>query len=291
VGLDRLKADHLPRLFIHVGEWQFAFRYCGLRFRRYNEVDYPSVPLSKRAIRKNGSVWFNQIMRKLRFHAIFGILCLTFCGGSLSTYDSSRQPVRYLALGDSYTIGESVLENERWPNQLAAMLSEKNIQIEVTIIACTGWTTDELWQGIQANLPQGTFDLVSLLIGVNNQYRGYDINEYRQQIRFLLSKSIEYAGNDPNRVIVLSIPDWGVTPFASGRDREQIAKEIDAFNLVGREESKKAGVHFADVTPISREAINDLSLVASDGLHPSGKMYFEWAKLALSEALKTLEDI
>ena len=137
---------------------------------------------------------------------------------------------------------------------------------------------------------KGYYDLVSLLIGVNNQYRGYDINEYREQFRFLLSKSIEYAGNDSNRVIVLSIPDWGVTPFASGRDREQIAKEIDAFNLVSREESEKAGVRFVDVTPISREAINDLSLIASDGLHPSGKMYSEWAKLALPEALKVLED-
>jgi lysophospholipase L1-like esterase len=207
----------------------------------------------------------------------------------LSTYDSSRQPVRYLALGDSYTIGESVLENERWPNQLAAMLSEKNIQIEVTIIACTGWTTDELWQGIQANLPQGIYDLVSLLIGVNNQYRGSDINKYREQIRFLLSKSIEYAGNDPNRVVVLSIPDWGVTPFASSRDREQIAKDIDAFNFVNREESEKAGVHFVDVTPISREAINDLSLIATDDLHPSAKMYSEWAKLVLPKALKILD--
>ena len=207
----------------------------------------------------------------------------------MSTPLPSKQSVRYLALGDSYTIGESVTENERWPNQLATILSEKNIQTEVTIIARTGWTTDELWQGIQANPPQGTYDLVSLLIGVNNQYRGYDIKEYREQFRFLLRKSIEYAGNDPNRVIVLSIPDWGVTPFASGRDREQIAKDINAFNLVNREESEKAGVHFVDVTPISREAITDLSLIASDGLHPSGKMYFEWAKLTLPEAMKALE--
>jgi lysophospholipase L1-like esterase len=226
-------------------------------------------------------------MQKLGF---FGILLFAFYGGLVSTPGSSKQSVRYLALGDSYTIGESVAENERWPNQLALMLSEKNIQAEVTIIARTGWTTDELWQGIQANPPKGRYDLVSLLIGVNNQYRGYDINEYREQFRFLLSRSIEYVGSDPNRVIVLSIPDWGVTPFAAGRDREQIAKDIDAFNLVGWEESEKASVHFVDVTPISCEAINDLSLIASDGLHPSGKMYSDWAKLALPEALKILED-
>lgn len=204
---------------------------------------------------------------------------------------NTPQFVRYLALGDSYTIGESVAENERWSNQLAAMLAEKNIQAEVAIIARTGWTTDELWQGIQVNPPQGMFDLVSLLIGVNNQYRGYDINEYREQFRFLLNKSIEYAGNDAARVIVLSIPDWGVTPFASSQNRERIARDIDAFNAVKRKESEKAGVRFIDVTPISREAVNDLSLIASDDLHPSGKMYFKWAKLILPEALKILEAI
>ena len=213
----------------------------------------------------------------------------------MSTPVSSKQSLRYLALGDSYTIGESVAENERWPNQLAELVKSSpqfgGIEggVEVTIIARTGWTTDELWQGIQANPPQGIYDLVSLLVGVNNQYRGYDINEYREQFQFLLSKSIEYAGNDPNRVIVLSIPDWGVTPFASGRDREQIAKDIDAFNLVSREESEKANVHFVDVTPISRKATNDLSLIASDDLHPSGEMYSKWAKLTLPEALKALE--
>jgi hypothetical protein len=125
--------------------------------------------------------------------------------------------------------------------------------------------------------------------GVNNQYRGYDINDYREQFIFLLSKSIEYTSGDPNRTIVLSIPDWGVTPFAKGRDGGQIAQEIQAFNLVNREESEKEGVHYVDVLPASYEAGNDMSLVASDGLHPSGKMYSEWARLAYPEALKALE--
>lgn len=196
------------------------------------------------------------------------------------------QTVRFLALGDSYTIGESVSESERWPNQLAKLLEEQNIQAEVTIIARTGWTTDELWQGIQARELKPPYDLVSLLIGVNNQYRGYDIDDYREQFVFLLSKAIEYAGGEPDRVIVLSIPDWGVTPFASGRDRGQIAKEIATFNLVNREESEKAGVQYVDVMPGSREAGNDISLIASDGLHPSGKMYSEWARLVYPEALK-----
>ncbi len=207
--------------------------------------------------------------------------------------------IRYLALGDSYTIGESVSENERWPNHLAALMESstqftKSIGngkegVEVTIIARTGWTTDELWKGIQAAKPEPPYDLVSLLIGVNNQYRGYDIHEYREQFVFLLNKSVEYAGGNPNRVVVLSIPDWGVTPFASGRDIEQIAKDIDEFNAVSREESEKAGVHYVDVTPVSREAVTDPSLIASDGLHPSGKMYSEWANLALPMVLKALE--
>ena len=188
---------------------------------------------------------------------------------------------RYLALGDSYTIGESVSETDRWPNQLARLLEADRMQTEVTIIARTGWTTDELWQGIQAREIQPPYDLVSLLIGVNNQYRGYNINEYREQFVFLLKKAIGYAGGEPNRVIVLSIPDWGVTPFASGRNREQITKEIDEFNRVNREETEKAGAHYVDITPGSREAVSNEALIASDGLHPSGKMYTAWTEKVL----------
>jgi len=197
--------------------------------------------------------------------------------------------LRYLALGDSYTIGESVTEKDRWPNQLARRLDAEDIPVEVTIIARTGWTTDELWKGIEATEIDPPYDLVSLLIGVNNQYRGYEINAYREDFVFLLNKSIEYAGGRPNRVLVLSIPDWGVTPFASGRDRVQIAKAIDDFNLVNREESEKAGVHYIDVTPISRQSGNDTALVAPDGLHPSGKMYTMWAEKVLPVALDVLQ--
>ncbi|MDL1910243.1 SGNH/GDSL hydrolase family protein [Chloroflexi bacterium CFX6] len=204
--------------------------------------------------------------------------------------------IRYLALGDSYTIGESIPETERWSGQLATLIESsarfgrtEGSGVEVAIIARTGWTTAELWEGIQAQDINPLYDLVSLLIGVNNQYRGYDINEYREQFVFLLNKSIEYAGGNPNRVFVLSIPDWGVTPFASGRDREKIAQEIDAFNAVNREETEKAGAHYIDTTPISREAADDSSLIAPDGLHPSGKMYAEWARLALPVVLEILE--
>lgn len=202
--------------------------------------------------------------------------------------------IRYLALGDSYTIGESVLENERWPNQLADLVKlsppfkESPKEVEVTIIARTGWTTDELWDGVQAREISPPYDLVSLLIGVNNQYRGLDIEEYRQSFVFLLNKSIEYTGGDANRVVVLSIPDWGITPFADSRDSKKIATEINHFNAVNREETEKAGAHYIDITPISREAVSDPSLIANDGLHPSGKMYAEWAKIALPVVLEIL---
>jgi lysophospholipase L1-like esterase len=197
--------------------------------------------------------------------------------------------IRYLALGDSYTIGESVDETERWPNQLAEMLRADGVSAEVTIIARTGWTTSELWEVIQARQIEPSYELVSLLIGVNNQYRGYDINEYREQFVFLLIKSIEYAGGNPKRVIVLSIPDWGVTPFANGQGGDRIARDIDAFNAVNREETEKAGAQYVNITPISREAEHDTTLIAPDGLHPSGKMYLEWAKLAYPVALEALD--
>ncbi|KAA0266325.1 MAG: SGNH/GDSL hydrolase family protein, partial [Chloroflexi bacterium] len=192
-------------------------------------------------------------------------------------------------LGDSYTIGESVEEAERFPNQLAALLADEGFSVEVKIIARTGWTTDELWQGIQKEDITPPYDMVSLLIGVNNQYRGRDIEEYREGFIFLLNKAIEYAGGDVKRVIVFSIPDWGVTPFAAGRNTTQIASEIDAFNQVNLEESQKAGAHYVDVTPVSRKAEEDPTLVAGDGLHPSGKMYSEWAKSALPIALGILK--
>lgn len=228
-----------------------------------------------------------------RIIAGFILILLISCGGPVTTPAPSNQAIRYLALGDSYTIGESVPENERWSNQLAELLRASpqldGRDVEVTIIARTGWTTAELWQGIEMRAIQPPYDMVSLLIGVNNQYRGYDINEYREQFRFLLEKAIEYAGDKPANMFVLSIPDWGVAPFAAGRDAAKIAQEIDSFNVVNREEAEKLGVAYVDVTPVSREAANDPSLIAGDGLHPSGRMYAEWAKLALPIALGILE--
>lgn len=197
--------------------------------------------------------------------------------------------IRYLALGDSYTIGESVPENERFPNQLGDLLAKAGFPTDATIIARTGWTTSELWDGIQKTSLRPPYDLVSLLIGVNNQYRRYDSNAYREEFRFLLGKSVEYAGGDLNRVFVFSIPDWGVTPYASGQDASKIAAEIDLFNFINRDESQTAGVHYVDITPISRLALNDPALIAGDGLHPSAAMYAQWVELALPEVLQSLK--
>jgi len=135
---------------------------------------------------------------------------------------------------------------------------------------------------------QPPYDLVTLLIGVNNQYRGRSVENYRNEFVPLLQQAIEFSGGNPERVIVVSIPDWGVTPFAEGRDREQIAKEIDQYNRVNKEESSKAGTGYVDVTPVSREAASDSKLVAEDGLHPSGKMYARWVALLIPEVKQRL---
>src|ERR1700756_922512 len=179
-------------------------------------------------------------------------------------------PLRYLALGDSYTIGEDAPVQARWPMQLAEKLRKQAIAIDDPhIVAVTGWTTDELSAGMdQAALTPG-YDLVSLLIGVNNQYRGRPVAEYREQFRALLLRGVALADRHPERLVVVSIPDWGVTPFgyASGRDLRQIARELDTFNAIARDEATEAGAHFVNITGISRE---HAGLVASDGLHPSG---------------------
>jgi len=192
---------------------------------------------------------------------------------------------RILALGDSYTIGEAVEVEERWPVRLAAMLRARGIAVdEPEIVARTGWTTDELSRAIDEAKPAGPFDVVTLLIGVNNQYRGRETDEYRQQLGSLLEAAIHFAGGRASRVIVVSIPDWGVTPYAEHRDRAHIASEIDRFNAVNREVAEYAGVRYVDVTGISRHHGDDPAYLMGDGLHPSGRAYHEWAQAVLPEA-------
>jgi len=184
--------------------------------------------------------------------------------------------LRYLALGDSYTIGEDVPDQARWPMQLVEKLRKQGVAIDdPQIIAVTGWTTDELSAGMDQAALAPDYDLVTLLIGVNNQYRGRSADDYREQFRTLLLRAVALAGRRTARVVVVSIPDWGVTPFgyASGRDRAQIARELDTFNAIAREEASNAGAPFVNITGISREHAN---LVASDGLHPAGAQYALW---------------
>ena len=189
----------------------------------------------------------------------------------------------YVALGDSYTIGEMVPAAENFPSQVAKMMKNDTIDFQLErIIAKTGWTTDELEAAIiasdNARPLRSSYDFVSLLIGVNNQYRGRTADNYKTEFEELLKKAIHFAGNKADHVVVLSIPDWGVTPFATGRDRIQIAKEIDAYNEANKQIAMKYNVHYINITAWTKEAANDNSLLAADGLHPSGKEYKRWAE-------------
>lgn len=197
--------------------------------------------------------------------------------------------MRFLALGDSYTIGEKVDSAGRWPVQLAKALRGRKLSVgDPEIVARTGWTTDELAADIEIAAPGGPYSLVSLLIGVNNQYRGRDAEKYRAEFKSLLAQAVEFAGGKASRVIVLSIPDWSVTPFAAGRDRAKIASEIDHFNAIGLAETLAAGAHWVDVTPVSRE--EHAGWVGADGLHPTAAQYARWVELALDAAAAALKN-
>jgi lysophospholipase L1-like esterase len=186
----------------------------------------------------------------------------------------------YLALGDSYTIGQSVAASESFPFQLSASLNAASyLTGQPDIIAVTGWTTGDLINAINnRNLKDAQYDIVTLLIGVNNQYRGYSQTQYRTEFVQLLKTAIAHSKAGKNHVFVVSIPDWGVTPYAEGRDRAQIGREIDQFNAINKEETLKADVSYIDITPSSRIAATDPTLIAPDGLHPSGKMYSQWVQ-------------
>lgn len=197
---------------------------------------------------------------------------------------------QFLALGDSYTIGEAVTEKERWPMQLTMGLRNRGMEdlADPQIIAQTGWTTRDLLDALQKSELRPPYDLVSLLIGVNNQYQGRSQEEYTQEFELLLRQAMELAGMRKNRVFVLSIPDWGVTPFAAGHDRAFIASEIKAFNRINARLSYQYGVQYIAITEISREAGKHPSLNAADGLHPSGEMYRRWVDLLIDRVRREL---
>ena len=209
------------------------------------------------------------------------------------TASAVNEGLRYLALGDSYTIGEGVPPEGRWTHQLAAALRAEGVPLaDPTTIARTGWTTDELAAAIDAAGPATDYAFVSLAIGVNNQYRGRDVEDYRREFDTLLRRATGFAGGRTGRVLVLSIPDWGATVFgrASGRDRDRIAREIDAFNAAARAVCERRHVAFVDITPASREDAMAPAMLADDGLHPSPATYARWAALARPIAAQLLAD-
>ncbi len=190
---------------------------------------------------------------------------------------NTPQAFTYLALGDSYTIGEQVPQSQSFPYQLVSLLAKDSINVATPfVIATTGWTTDNLINAISKTyIPNNHYDVVTLLIGVNDQYQGLSQDNYRVKFAQVLSTAIFLTGGDASRVFVISIPDWGVTPYANGQEAV-IGPQIDQFNAINLDISQKAGVHYLNITPISKQAATDLSLVADDGLHPSGKMYGLW---------------
>ena len=202
----------------------------------------------------------------------------------LISFSQNKNNYSYLALGDSYTIGESVKESERWPVQLSNSL--KNKLNKPIIIAKSGWTTDQLIDTLNKIKFNKKFDFVSLLIGVNNQFQGQNANGFRPEFIEILEKSLKLVNNRKERFFVISIPDWGASPFGSGFDRDKVSKEIDEFNSVLKEESEKRGVRYFNITAISRRALTDRTLIASDGLHPSGKMYKLWVDKMIPEISK-----
>lgn len=201
--------------------------------------------------------------------------------------------ISFLALGDSYTIGEGATEGARWPVQLAHRLRAEGIALaKPQIVAQTGWTTDELSAAMDAASLAPPYGFVSLLIGVNNQYRGRDLDNYRREFAALLGRAVALAGDRTDRVLVLSIPDWGATPFGRecGRDLARVSAELDAYNAANRDECARRGVAWVDVTAVSREKADEAEYVTGDGLHPSAAMYREWAALALPAARRLLAD-
>jgi lysophospholipase L1-like esterase len=201
---------------------------------------------------------------------------------------TAASSLRLLALGDSYTIGEGVAAADRWPVRLVDLLRRDGAAVDdPRIVAVTGWSTDELVAGIDAASLAPRYDLVTLQIGVNDQYRGRPADDYRLPFAGLLARAADLAGQRPARVVVVSIPDWGVTRFAleQGGDPAAIARELDAYNAIAREETARVGAHFVDITALSRRHPGE---VATDSLHPSGDHYARWLEVIAPAARAAL---
>ena len=239
-------------------------------------------------------------MQNLLYLCLLSLFSLFACGNNAPDSepvpfgdDAIEVPLRYLALGDSYTIGESVAETQRWPVLLTDDLRREGFDIAAPrIIARTGWTTKNLQNGIDdADIDNETFDIVSLLIGVNNQFQGRSLEEYKTQFAELLQQAVDFAAGDKTRVFVVSIPDYAFTPFGQNSgNAETISAEIDVFNAAAREITETEEIPFYNITPISRQGNDDPELVAGDGLHPSGKQYQLWVDSFVAEVAELLRD-
>ena len=193
----------------------------------------------------------------------------------------SKHTHTYLALGDSYTIGDSLPLYDSFPYQLVQLLRDRGHHFHAPeMVAKTGWTTSELAEHLIHTRFNPQYDFVTLLIGVNNQYREEKIEDYENNFEFVLKKAIHFSAEKSQHVIVLSIPDWGVTPFAEGRDRNKIATEVDAYNTINSNLAERYHCQYLNITPGTREAENDKTLLAEDKLHPSAKEYQRWAAAA-----------
>ena len=213
------------------------------------------------------------------FNYFFVSLLLIFGTGTAHQFQKINK-LNYLALGDSYTIGESVNAEQNFPAQLQQKLSKEFGDVNVRIIAKTGWTTRDLIENIKKENPGNKYDLLTLLIGVNNQYQGKDTTEYKTELKFLIEKATALAQGKKENVLLISIPDYGVTPFAKSKQPAKISQEIARFNQIKKTQAEKAGINWIEITEISKLAKTDLTLLADDQLHPSAKMYkCGWKKL------------